>query len=118
MNRILRSFLPSGGKILGLIIIFALIATYAFVPVITNPSACVSSCTIEIGYPLKFMFYEMGAQTQGFKSPVLVNLIIDLALFYFVLCLFSLIVNLGGRKNVPDSNSGGRGSSPADQVRV
>ena len=109
---------PTAAKIFGLIVIFALIATYAFVPALTDPQLCVSGCTIEIGYPLKFLFYDWGVQTQSFKSPVIVNLIIDLVIFYFALCLLSLIANLGRRKNVPNSNSGGRDSSPPQQAGV
>ena len=109
---------PTGIKILGLIVIFALIATWAFVPALTDPQECVVSCTIEIGYPLKFLFYEMGGQAQGFKSPVFLNLIIDLAIFYFAFCLISLIVNLGRRKNVSNSDSGRRDSSPANETGV
>lgn len=115
---IVKSFLPSSGKILGLIIIFALIATYAFVPIVTNPQSCTAGCTVEIGYPSKFLFLEMGTQTQSFMNYNVVNFIIDLAVFYFALCLLSLVMNLGRRKNVPNSNSGGRSSSTADKIRV
>jgi hypothetical protein len=119
MNTILKSFLPTAAKILGLIIILVLIVSYSFVPPLTNPQSCNAGCTVELGFPLKFVSYGMGGQTQGFMNYNFVNLIIDLAIIYFGLCLLSLVANLGRKKeNVPDSNSGGRSSSPPDQVGV
>lgn len=113
-----QAFKPTAAKILGIIVIFALIATYAFVPTLTNPLACTSNCSIEIGYPFKFFFYNFGSGTQSNMNYNIVNLIIDFLIFYFALCLLSLIVNLGRRKDVPNSNSGGRDSGPADQTGV
>jgi hypothetical protein len=109
---------PTAAKILGIIIIFALLATYPFVPVLTDPQACVTGCFIEIGLPLKFFFYTFGAETQSNMNYNIISFIIDFTVFYFALFLLSLILNLGRRKNVPNSDSRGRDSSPANETRV
>jgi len=109
---------PTSTKIVGIIVIFALIATYAFVPSLINPQLSISNYTIEMGYPLKFFFYTTDASNQSFMNFVPVNFIIDLLIFYFVLCLLSLILNLGRRKNVPNSDSRGRDSSTTNQTGV
>jgi hypothetical protein len=113
-----EAFKPTAAKILGVIIIFALFATYAFVPTLTNPGACTTNCSIEVGYPLKFFFYNFGTGTQSNMNYNIISFIIDFVIFYFVFCLLSLILNLGRRKNVPNSNSGGRDSSPPNQAGV
>jgi hypothetical protein len=113
-----ESFKPTAAKILGVIIIFALFATYAFVPTLTNPQACVTNCMIEVGYPFKFFFYTFGTGTQSNMNYNVITFIIDFLIFYFALCLLSLIVNLGRRKNVPGSDSRGRDSSPANEAGV
>ena len=111
-----ESFKPTAAKILGIVIIFALIATYAFVPTLTDPYGCTTNCIIEVGYPFKFFFYTFGTAIQSFMNFNIVTFIIDFLIFYFALCLLSLVLNLGRRKNVPNSNSGGRDSSPPDQT--
>ena len=113
-----EAFKPSAGKILGILIIFAIFATYAFVPNLTNPQACMTSCDIEVGFPLKFFFYTFGSATQSNMNYNIFSFIIDFVIFYFALCLLSLILNLGRRKNVPNSDSGRRDSGPADEAGV
>lgn len=115
---ILNAFKPTAAKIVGLIVIFALIATYAFVPSLTNPQLCSNSCTVAIGYPFDFLLFDYGSATLSFNNFIVVNFIIDFVIFYLALCLLSLIFNLGRRKNVPNSNSGGRDSSPANETGV
>ena len=116
---ILKAFVPSGAKIVGLLLIFALIVIYSFIPFISNPQLCFSGgCTADIGYPLKFLTYASGESTQSFMNLETVNFIVDLLIFYFGLSLLSLISNLGRRKNVPNSNSGGRDSSTPEQAGV
>jgi hypothetical protein len=105
------AFKPSSGKILALIIIFALITTYGFVPPLISSEICVSDCSVEIGYPFKFFFYTWGVGTQTFMDFNIFVFIIDIIVFYLALCLISLIFKIGRRENVPDSNSGGRDRS-------
>ena len=110
---------PTAAKITGIIVIFGLFATYAFVPVVTDPQACVTSCTVEIGYPFKFFFYTLGEATQSNMNYNIITFIIDFFIFYLGLCLISLILNLGRKKkDVPNSDSRGRDSSPPDQAGV
>jgi hypothetical protein len=113
---ILSAFIPGTGKVMGIIIIFALMATYSFVPALTSSQICTSNCSIYMGWPLPFLTYTYGAGTESFMDFNTVLFVIDLIVFYLALCLISLIFNIGRRKNVPDSNSGGRDSGPADQA--
>ena len=110
------AFKPGRGKVLGIIIIFALISTYGFVPSLTSPDICISNCSIEIGWPLKFFFYNWGAATESSMNFNTINFIINIVVFYLALCLLSLIFKIGRRENVPNSDSGGRDSSPTDQA--
>jgi hypothetical protein len=110
------AFKPGKGKVLGIIIIFALMATYGFVPPLTNPQTCVGGCLVEIGWPFQFFFYNWNATTESFMDFNYIIFTIDIVIFYLALSLISLIFKIGRRKNVPDSNSGGRDSSPADQA--
>jgi hypothetical protein len=109
------AFKPSGWKILALIIIFALMATYGFVPSLIG-EICVSDCFIEIGFPFKFFFYKWGSGTETVTNFNTYVFIIDIIVFYLALCLISLILNLGRRKDVPNSDSGRRDSSPPEQT--
>ena len=113
-----ESFKPTAAKVAGIIVIFALTMTYAFVPTLTNPLACTINCSIEIGYPLKFLFFDYGIGTLSFNNFIFVNFIINFMIFYFGLCLISLILNIGRRKNVPNSDSGRRDSGPAQKAGV
>ncbi|MFH1473858.1 MAG: hypothetical protein ABIE55_03090 [Candidatus Aenigmatarchaeota archaeon] len=113
---LLSAFMPSNGKILGIIIIFALIATYSFVPILTSSVICSTNCSIEIGWPLNFLIYTFGTGTESFMDFNTIVFVIDIMVFYLVLCLISLIFKIGRKKNVPNNNSGGRDSSPADQA--
>lgn len=113
---LLSAFKPSNGKILGIIIIFALLATYSFVPILTSSVICMTSCSIDMGWPLNFLIYTWGAGNESFMDFNAIVFVIDIMVFYLALCLISLIFNIGRRKNVPNSNSGGRDSSPADQA--
>jgi hypothetical protein len=105
------AFKPSSGKILAIIIIFALIATYGFVPTLTSSKICVSNCSIEIGYPFKFFFYTWGVGTETFTDFNIFVFIIDILVFYLALCLISLILKIGRKEHVSSSYSGGRDSS-------
>jgi len=107
------AFKPSSGKILAIIIIFALIATYGFVPTLTSSKICTSNCSIEIGWPFKFFFYGWGVGTSTTMNFNIFVFIVDILIFYLALCLISLILKIGRRENVPSSYSGGRDSSTA-----
>jgi len=113
---LLSAFKPSGVKILLIVIIFALMATYSFVPTLTSSVVCTTNCSIEMGWPLNFLVYTFGTGTESFMDFNAIVFVIDLMVFYLALCLISLIFNIGRRKNVPSSNSGGRDSSPPDQA--
>jgi hypothetical protein len=111
-----NAFKPTGGKVLGIIIILALTATYGFIPVITNPEVCMGGgCIVEIGLPYVFLFYNLG-EGEAITDFNTIVFIIDIVVFYLAICLISLIFEIGRRKNVPNSNSGGRDSSPTDQA--
>ena len=105
------AFKPSSWKILALIVFFALIATYGFVPPLISSEVCVTNCYIEIGYPFKFFFYTWGTGTPSSMDFNIFTFIIDIIVFYLALCLISLILKIGRKKDVPNSYSGGRDSS-------
>jgi len=103
-------FKPTGRKILGIIILLFLFSFIGFfLQYIANPTNFITGQnTIPIGLPL--VFVSIGGSFN------IVNLIIDIIIFYLITCLLAIIFKRR-KENVPTSNSGGRDTSPANQTQ-
>jgi len=110
------AFKPSRMKILGIVIIFALIGTWGFIPTLTASKICISNCFIEIGWPFKFFFYTWGGEASSVMDFNIFVFIIDILIFYLVFCLLSLILKIGRKEDVSNSHSGGRDSSTPNEA--
>jgi len=109
-------FKLTGKKILGVIILLFLFSFISFfMQYISNPSNYVTNQNaILIGLPLFFM--SIGGK-EGTSGPNIVNLIIDIIIFYIVIVVFSIVFKGGKKENVPNSNSGGGNPSPPNQTQ-
>jgi len=109
-------FKPTGRKILGVIILILSVSFIIFfVSYVSEPSKFFTNdYPILIGWPLVFISIGGKETTNNFN---IVNLIIDIVIFYFVMCVLSIIFKGRKKENVPNSNSGGRDTSPANQTQ-
>jgi hypothetical protein len=108
-------FKLTGKKILGIIILLFLFSFISFfLQYISNPTTYVlGQYTISIGLPLDYA--SLGG--KGIENFKIFNLIIDIIIFYFIVCLFSIAFKGGKKQNVPNSNSGGGSPSPTNQTQ-
>jgi Na+/alanine symporter len=109
-------FKPTGRKILGVIILILLFSFIIFfISYTAEPSKFFTGDNpILIGWPLVFISIGGNEATNNFN---IVNLIIDIIIFYFVTCILAIIFKGRKKENVPNSNSGGRDTSPANQTQ-
>lgn len=110
-------FKITGKKILGVIILLFFFSFVSFfLQYISNPSNYMinqNNNLIIIGLPLDY-FSIGGKGIENFKT---VNLIIDIIIFYLIVCLFSIAFKGGKKENVPNSNSGGGNPSSSNQAQ-
>jgi hypothetical protein len=78
---------------------------------ISNPTSYITN-PIGIGLPL--VYVSIGSKIENFN---IFNLIIDIIIFYLVVCLFAIAFKGGKKENVPNSNSGGRNPSSPNQAQ-
>ena len=98
-------FKPTSRKILGIIILLFLFSFLGFFfQYISNPTSYVTGqFAISIGWPLIYFSINEKGVTNNFN---IFNLLIDIIIFYLITVLFAMAFK-GGKKNVPNSNSGG-----------
>ena len=110
----IKYFKPTARKILGVIILLFLFSFISFfLQYIADASRYASGETISIGFPL--LYFSLG-ENDVTKSFNIINLIIDIIIFYFITCILAIIFKRR-KENVPNSNSGGRDTSPANQTQ-
>jgi len=109
-------FKLTGKKILGVIILLFLFSFISFfMQYISNPTNYVTGQnTIPIGLPL--FFISIGGK-EGTSNFNMFSLIIDIIIFYLVVCLFAIAFKGGKKENVPNSNSGGGNPSSPNQAQ-
>ena len=102
-------------KILGIIILLFLFSFIGFFfQYISNPASYVTGqYAISIGFPLIYITIGGKETTNNFN---IFNLIIDIIIFYLITCVLSIIFKRR-KENVPNSNSGGRSTSPTIQTQ-
>jgi len=108
-------FKPTLKKILGTIILVFLLSFIGFfLEYISNPSKFVlGQQPITLGFPLNYV--SIGG--TGISNLNILNLIIDIIIFYLIVCVLSIVFRGRKKENVPSSNSGGGNTSPPDQTQ-
>jgi len=106
-------FKPTTRKILGTIILLFFISFIGLWPAATNPMACIAGkCNMFIGLPL--IFFSINEKGETYSN--FINLIIDMIIFYLIICVLSIAFKRR-KENVPNSNSGGRDTSSSNQAQ-
>jgi cadmium resistance protein CadD (predicted permease) len=110
----MEHFKPTGKKILGVIILLLTLSFLSFfMQFVANTSKIITGqIPVSIGFPL---FYFTISSTS--PNLNIVNLIIDIIIFYLVVSLLSLAFKGRRKENVPNSNSGGGNTSPPNQTQ-
>jgi hypothetical protein len=131
-------FKPTTKKILGVIILTVMFSLGGVIPYLANPLSFITGeSNIVFGLPFPYASLDDGT----ISNVNILNMIIDIIIFYFVICLLSMIfrgkkkedksnqasqanqVNQTnqeeGRKEeyVPNSDSGGGNPGPADETQ-
>jgi hypothetical protein len=108
-------FKPTPKKILGVIIFLFLFSFLGFFfQYISNPTIYVTGQNaIPLGLPLVYATITGSA----FNNFNILYLIIDIIIFYLIICVLSIIFKGRKKENVPISNSGGGNPSPANQAQ-
>ena len=96
-------------KTLGILILLFLFSFIDFfLKYISNPTNYIMNISnVLIGFPL--VFYSI----ENFN---ILNLIIDIIIFYLIICILSLVFKRRKKENVPNSNSGRGSTSTTNQA--
>jgi hypothetical protein len=118
-------FIPTGKKILGVVILVFIFSMFGLLPFVSNPTAFVTGQgRLVFGLPLDYISLE-GSSLSQIRY---INLLIDIVFFYFIVCILSLA--FGGKKDedkekqeegrkdyVSNSDSTGGNSSSASETQ-
>jgi TRAP-type C4-dicarboxylate transport system permease small subunit len=109
-------FKPTVRKILGVIILLALSSFMAFfIQYTANVSSFISGeLKVSIGWPLNYFSISGSGAIDSFN---ILYLIIDIIIFYLITCVLAIIFRGRKKENVPNSDSGGRDTSPTNQAQ-
>jgi len=109
-------FKPTARKILVLIILLALLSFINFLPRLFDPLSCTTMCIIIFGSPLLPFLTLNIRESQIHPALNISGLIIDLIIFYLILCALFYVFRKKkketlkevyvGEQNVPTGNSG------------
>ncbi len=107
------SFMPTTKKVLGAIILALLLSAVGLMPYLSDPLGFMTGqSTLVFGLPMPYMTL----QGMGINNLNIVNLLIDIVIFYLAICVLSMAFKGRNDDNVPNSVSGRGDTSTTDKA--